>query len=147
MQLHVRQAIQTTLWRHQLLRFLLVGGLNTLFSYAIYAGLIFLGAHFSLANLAALVLGILFSFKTQGRLVFRNPDNRLIGRFFLAWSLIYLATIGVIGLGIRLGLSSYIAGLAALPFSTVLSYGAQKYFVFRRQAISLEPHQGMENLK
>ena len=112
-------------------RFVAVGMLNTAFSYAIYAGFLFVGLSFQLANLIALVIGILFSFKTQGYLVFKNSDNRLFGRFILSWVLIYLGTIALIGRIIAFGFDAYSAGALALPFSVTLSYLIQRYFVFR----------------
>lgn len=112
-------------------RFLIVGTINTTVSYSIYAGFLFVGLGYELANLLALIIGILFSFKTQGHLVFKNHDNRLFGRFVLSWALIYLCTIALIGRIIALGFNPYGAGALALPFSVALSYLAQKYFVFR----------------
>lgn len=114
-----------------IVRFLAVGTLNTAFSYAIYAGFLYLGLGYQIANLIALVLGILFSFKTQGQLVFKNTDNRLFGRFLLSWVLVYLGTITLIGRIIALGFDAYTAGALALPFSVALSYLIQKYYVFR----------------
>lgn len=115
-------------------RFILVGGLNTGFSYLVYAGLLFVGLGYALANFLALVTGILFSFKTQGNFVFHNPDNRLLGRFILSWALIYLCTITLIGRLVALDLDAYSAGALALPVSVILSYLTQKYFVFRQSA-------------
>ena len=114
-----------------IVRFLAVGMLNTAFSYGIYAGFLYLGLGYQLANLIALVLGILFSFKTQGRLVFKNTDNRLFGRFLISWVMIYLGAITLIGRIIALGFDAYTAGALALPFSIALSYLMQKYYVFR----------------
>jgi putative flippase GtrA len=115
-----------------LIRFVLVGTLNTAFSYLIYAGLLFVGLGYALANFLALVAGIVFSFKTQGYVVFRNSDDRLLGRFILGWALIYLCTIGIIGRLIALGLDAYSAGALVLPCSVALSYLVQRYVVFRR---------------
>lgn len=72
----------------QFARFLLVGCLNTGFSYAIYAALLYLGLEYVAANFGALLLGILFSFHTQGHLVFRNSNSSLIYRFAASWGLI-----------------------------------------------------------
>lgn len=117
--------------RYHIIRFLIVGTLNTGFSYVIYAACLYVGLSYQLANLIALVIGILFSFKTQGHLVFKNTDNRLFGRFLLSWVLIYLCTIALIGRIIALGFDAYSAGALALPFSVALSYLTQRYFVFR----------------
>ena len=115
----------------QAFRFVVVGVGNTAFSYAIYAAFLFLGFGYAIANLVALLLSILFSFKTQGKFVFNNTDNRRFGRFVMTWAVIYLATITLIGQFIAWGLNAYAAGALALPFSTLLSYLSQKYFVFR----------------
>ena len=112
-------------------RFVLVGVINTAFSYSIYAGLLFVGFHYAFANFVALLLGIIFSFRMQGRFVFGNTDISLAGRFLLGWGLIYVGTVLVIGWMIGLGLDAYSAGALALPFTTVLSYFVQKNFVFR----------------
>lgn len=129
-----------TLIRHglksnQLIRFILVGAVNTGFSYGVYACMLFVGVGYALANLLALVLGILFSFKSQGSFVFHNKDNRRLGRFIFLWVIIYLATIALIGRLIGLGFDAYTAGALAVPFSTLLSYFGQKYFVFRKPVV------------
>lgn len=114
------------------IRYLVVGALNTAFSYLIYAFCIYIGFRFQFANLIALILGIIFSFKTQGHFVFQNPNNRLFGRYVISWIVIYIASIFLIGQIINFGFNAYWAGLFALPFSVGLSYMAQKYFVFYR---------------
>ena len=116
------------------IRFILVGLLNTGFSYLIYAFFLFIGIGYQLANLLAVVVGILFSFKTQGHLVFGNSNNRLLGRFILSWALIYLCVIFLIGRFMSLGFNAYVAGALVFPFSVVLSYLAQRHFVFRRSS-------------
>jgi len=123
----------------QFFRFVAIGVVNTAFSYSIYAFFVFIGFNYAIANLLALLLGILFSFKTQGRFVFRNSDNRLFWRFFLSWAAIYLVTISVIGQFIAYGIDAYASGALALPFSTALSYLSQKYFVFHAPATSSPP--------
>lgn len=113
------------------IRFVLVGGVNTAFSYAIYSLFLLIGFNYTIANLLALVVGILFSFKTQSAFVFYNSANRLLGRFFICWSFIYLINIFFIREMLALGLNAYIAGALAIPPITVLSYVIQKFFVFR----------------
>lgn len=113
-------------------RFVVVGVLNTAFSYLVYAFFVFLGLPFQVANLLALVMGIAVSFKTSGRFVFRNTDNRLFGRYVANWTVIYLASVLLIGGFMKLGADAYVAGLMALPLTTGLSFLSQKFLVFRR---------------
>jgi putative flippase GtrA len=117
-------------------RFLVVGGFNTAFSYTIYVIALYAGLPYALANLCALLLGILFSFRTQGALVFGNRDGSLIWRFAAAWGVIYGFNICLIGLLVRAGLNAYVAGAVALPFTSVLSYVIQKRVVFGRKRSS-----------
>lgn len=117
--------------KNQFLRFVLVGGLNTGFSYSVYSGFLFLGLDYALANLFALIFGILFSFRTQGTFVFKNRNRRLIGRFIVGWALIYLLNITFIREMMIVGFDAYVSGALALPIITVLSYLLQRFFVFR----------------
>lgn len=128
--MNVLRAQVTQLKQKLAVRFVVVGVVNTLFAYLVYASFIFLGFRYEVANLISLVAGILFSFKTQGRFVFRNTSHRLIGRFVLSWVVIYFWTIFVIGQFVRLGIDAYTAGLLALPFSVGFSFFIQKFLVF-----------------
>jgi putative flippase GtrA len=107
-----------------------VGGINTLFSYAVFAVLTVLGLHYVWAALLATICGILFNFKTTGTLVFKNRDNRLIFRFFAVYAIVYLLNIGLLRLFNMVGVGSLIAGAVnALPIA-VVSFLLMRKFVF-----------------
>lgn len=112
-------------------RFIFVGGVNTTFSYSIYAFFISVGVGYAISNLLALIAGVFFSFHTQGTFVFRNKKNARLVRFIIAWIIIYIANIFIIGQLISFGLNAYISGALAIIPITVFSYAFQKYFVFR----------------
>jgi putative flippase GtrA len=115
----------------RVIRFMIVGFLNTTFSYCIYAFFLFTGLNYAISNLLALISGIFFSFRTQGVFVFKNSSKYLFGRFVVAWVIIYFFNIFFIWQLIELGLNSYTSGaLAIIPVAT-LSYFFQKFFVFR----------------
>ena len=119
------------LLRLQFARFLLVGVVNTGFSYAVYAALLYLGLVYYAANFGAMALGVGFSFLTQGRLVFSNREPRLIFRFAAGWVVIYGINIGIIALLLRWSeLNAYVAGALALAPITLISYFVQKFLVF-----------------
>lgn len=116
--------------RAQILRYLLVGAANTLIAYGIYALGLTIGLRYELASLSALVVGIIVSFVTQGRLVF---VTRLQGRFLLfvaAWAILYLLNITVIGVLNWAGLDLYLAGLAAIVPVTGVAFLLQRGIVF-----------------
>jgi putative flippase GtrA len=114
-------------------RFVVVGIVNTAFSYSCYAALIYADLHYSIASLLASILGILFSFTTQSRFVFDNSDGRLIGRYAIAWGVIYLLNVALIKGFLVLGANSYLGGALALPFVVVASYLVQRHAVFARR--------------
>ena len=114
----------------QFVRFLLIGALNTVFGYSIFALFIFFGVHYSIASLLSTVLGVLFNFKTTGRYVFNNRKNSLLGKFFLVYAVIYGCNVGLLKIMNDFSISMYIAGaVLALPLA-VLSYILNKKLVF-----------------
>ncbi len=115
---------------NQFIRFLIVGGVNTAFSYAVYACLLYTGLPYVIANFGALVAGTVFSFRTQGRFVFGNQDARLIVRFAACWIAIFAVNIVLIRLLLFLGLNAYWAGAWAMIPVTLLSFFIQKFVVF-----------------
>ena len=114
----------------RLLRFLIVGAINTALSYAIYALGLRVGLAFPVASLVALVCGLLISFVTQGVFVFASALKGRFPRFLAVWAVIYLVTIAVIWVQTRLGVSDYLAGLLAIPVTAVLSFLLQRRYVF-----------------
>lgn len=118
------------LLRFQFFRYVAAGTLNTGFSYGVYAALLFIGLDYRIANLLALLLGILFSFATQGKLVFNNATRETFVKFVIAWLLIYVVNISIIAMLMRVGMSAYLAGAVALVPVTLLSYFVLKFAVF-----------------
>lgn len=118
---------------NQFVRFVLVGGINTLFGVGMYCLAIFIGLPYFIATLVSNVLGVLFNFFTTGRLVFRNSDPRLIFRFVACYVAVYFVNTAVVKLFIEAGLNSYWAGILATPVVALCSYCLLKYFVYRKK--------------
>src|SRR5215471_14548874 len=70
-------------------RFVVVGGVNTVACYSAYALALYVGLSYPIANVFALFVGIALGFKMQGTIVFGNPDNRLFFRFVAFWGIMY----------------------------------------------------------
>ena len=115
----------------QLLRFVLVGGLNTAFGVGVYCLAIFIGLPYFIATLVSNVLGVLFNFLTTGNLVFRNSNPLLITRFVACYVVIYFVNTAIVKLQLVAGFNSYWAGILATPIVALCSYGLLKYFVYR----------------
>jgi len=120
-----------TIWSIRFVRFLFVGGLNTLFSYVIYAILILLNVHYTLATLISTILGIIFNFFTTGSIVFRNRKLSLMIRFFLVYGFTYLVNILLLSFFETKQVDMLIAGaIVTLPVA-LLSYFLNAKLVFR----------------
>lgn len=117
-------------------RFILVGLLNTLFSFTVYAALLRIGMDYVSANLGALLIGILFSFRTQSHFVFAMHDPIRIFRFTALWGALFLVNIFLIARLMNYGLNSYEAGALALFPITAFSYISQKKWVFSAKKIT-----------
>lgn len=120
-------------WRTlpQALRFVLVGGVNTAFSYVVYAACIFMGAGYALASAASMAIGIVFSHMTNGRLVFSGTSRGSLARFAASYLLVYGFTLLLLHALDRLGVDPYLSGLiVALP-GAVVSFVLLKLLVFR----------------
>lgn len=122
---------------HTLVRFLLAGGVNTLFGLVVYSAL----ALTPLPTWAVLVLtnlaGLLFNFMTTGGLVFRDLGLGRLPRFVLCYGLVvllYWAAIRALSpvAGGRIGAMA----MVIVPM-TALTYLLQSRFVFRGPQASL----------
>jgi putative flippase GtrA len=82
--------------RHRLLRFLLVGGLNSLFGLAVYSGFIHFDSPAWLALIGGNVAGIAFNFITTGGLVFTDLAMARLPKFILCYVLLYFINLGLI---------------------------------------------------
>lgn len=112
-------------------RFLAIGILNTAFGYGCYAALLFIGLHYSMAALIATACGVLFNFKSTGRLVFRSSDNRRIFRFMASYALLYLLNVAVLSLLTAVGIDPYVGGALLLPPAAALAFLLNKRWVFK----------------
>lgn len=113
------------------LRFLFIGGLNTAFGYSIYAILIYLNIHYSLASLMATIFGVLFNFKTTGRLVFKSRNNRLLFKFICVYVIIYAINIAALKVFNAFNVDMYLAGAAMLLPMAVIAFILNRNFVFK----------------
>ncbi|MEK7131246.1 MAG: GtrA family protein [Patescibacteria group bacterium] len=117
--------------KNQFIRFLFIGGINTLFGYGVFSLLLFLGLHYSLAALLSTILGILFNFKTTGVIVFNSRNNSLIFKFFGVYGVVYVLNVLGLYLFSLAGVNAYISGaILILPMACV-SFVLNKKFVFK----------------
>jgi len=112
-------------------KYLIVGGVNTVFGYSIFAILIFFGFHYSLAVLIATILGVLFNFQSYGRLVFKNHSWYFLSRYITVYILIYFVNLILLLMFDLLVSNLYISGLMVIPFIAYLGYFLNKRYVWK----------------
>jgi putative flippase GtrA len=116
------------------LRFLIVGGVNTVFGYSAFALMIFLHVHYAIAALISTICGVLFNFLTTGHFVFGNRDPSRLLRFFGVYGIAYVVGVLLLRLSEILRIDVLLAAAAlALPMAA-LSYTLNRLFVFRTTA-------------
>lgn len=118
----------------QPVRFLLVGGLNTLFGYGLFAIFYLVSQHRQMSLVAATVVGAVFNFFTTGRLVFADRGFRMLLPFLLGYALVLAANMTLLEGLSRLGLPALAAQAIALPAVVALSYLTNRYVVFARRS-------------
>lgn len=120
--------------------FVIVGGYNTAFGYAVFAGvhLLFPSLHYLVVLLIAHVLSVLNAFVAYRLLVFKVRGNVLTDllRF---WS-VYLAALALNAVALPLlveavGLEVLIAQALVVFVTALMSYLGHKHFSFRREAM------------
>lgn len=128
----VRLISRFTRLPEQFVTFLFVGVLNTLVGYLLYVFFVWVGCNYIFAPLFSTILGVLFNFKTIGVIVFKSHNNRLLGKFFGVYGLVYVCN--VLGLKCldKVGVTNmYIAGaILVLPLA-LLGFCLNKKWVFK----------------
>ncbi len=119
--------------KNEIIKFILVGIINTIFYYTMYAIFIYTGLEYFIAVILATVIGVVFSFKTFSKLVFNNSDNKLIFKFILVYGFNIVFNIVIIKAYIySYNDNLYMAGLIATIIVAINSFILNKFYVFRR---------------
>ncbi|GAB6846305.1 GtrA family protein [Paraburkholderia kururiensis] len=115
---------------YQLIRFLVVGGLNTVFGYSLFAVFTFIGLTYPVAIGLATIGGVLFNFQSIGRLVFDGAPRSRFWRFVGVYCVIYLVNLGGVRLLLSLGANVYVANAITLVPLSLLAFILNRRFVF-----------------
>ena len=113
-------------------RFLAAGVTNTVFGFAVYAGLVLAGVPVAAALLVATVTGVFFNFVTFGAIAFRRLEAARLPRFAVAYTAIYLFNLALLEAVRRLTpLGDVLAQLACLVVVAPVAYLVLKTRVFQ----------------
>lgn len=112
-------------------RFLLVGGVNTVFGYAMFALLYLSTGMHNVAVVGATALGIVFNFFTTGRIVFGNRSWRAFLPFVAAYGVALGLNLMVLNLLLLAGVPPLAGQAISLPVVVVSAYLLNARLVFR----------------
>jgi len=124
--------LHSRLERNRYVRFLLIGMLNTVFGYAVFALAFYVGASPALALLIATAIGILFNFFTTGQIVFNDRGTSRLPHFVFAYCATYLINLALLKIIMLAGVNGLIAQAISLPVVAVCSFFILRRFVFTR---------------
>jgi putative flippase GtrA len=119
----------------QFMRFNIIGVLNTTLTYGIYAGLVAVGVHPLVAVVLEYAFGIVFSYMLNKRFTFKLKKRAGLGMFArMVAAYLPMLLLNAVLLWIIVDIlhwNKYLGQAAALAFVSVLSFAAQRIFVFR----------------
>jgi len=113
--------------------YLIMGGLNTLGAYALFALLIMLGFHYTLATLLPGIVSIYLGYIVNKRIVFDAEDAHKFALlyYYFFYFLVYLMNIGIQTILYSLHSSNgYINGAIAMAITTIFSFVINKWVFF-----------------
>jgi putative flippase GtrA len=116
------------------IRFILVGGINTLFGLIIiFTCKWIFGLDDVFSNLIGYSAGIVLSFTLNQRWTFRFTGTLLpaLARFLFVFLISYLANLATVLIFIKIGVDSYLAQLMGVVPYTMLGYFGSRFFAFR----------------
>lgn len=121
------------LFEYEQIRFLFVGGLNTIVGYGSYALLLLVGLNFVYANTISYIIGVIHSYIWNKKFTFKSNNKSILEviKFIGVYVINYLIGLAFISLFIKVfGINEYLAGALNLVVTTLISYFGHKYFSF-----------------
>ena len=114
----------------EFVKFIFVGIINTIFGYGLFALLIFMHVFYVWAVLWANIIGVIFSYNTFGKFVFKKNKNSFV-KFITLYIFLYFLNIGIITLAEIFIKNVYISGFLSMLICASASFLFNKYYVFR----------------
>jgi putative flippase GtrA len=127
-------------WVRQFINFSMVGVINLVLSYIIYAFLIYASVHYQIANQASFWLSVLNGYLLNKYWVFNKQNvkksNSQSVRYFVVYLFNYFLGIFLMYLYVDiLSLNKYIIPFISMPVTIPLNYCLNKFWVFKKPKI------------
>ncbi|WP_457619050.1 GtrA family protein [Lutibacter sp.] len=121
---------------YQSIKFVIVGGINTGITYAIYVALIYIGLHYSIALSLLYIIGIVSGYFMNRYWTFASHKqcHRSFIKYSSSYVIIYFINLLLLALLVNNGLmEAVLAQLVILVITTIISFFIQKKWVFKSQ--------------
>ena len=121
----------------KLIKFALVGGLNTMVGFVVFSVAIYLtNKNIGLSLAANIVVGIVFNFLSYGLAVFKTLGKKQFARFVLVYVFLYIFNYSTLYLMTGQGINIYVAQFINLFYLAPCSYILLSRWVFARDSKS-----------
>lgn len=121
--------------KNQTIKFLVVGVLNTIVGFAVYAGTLhFFKVDYTFALVVSHVIGVIHSYIWNNKWTFglKDYNMRSVIKFILVYMLTFLVNLLILSIFIdRLGINKFYAQVISLFLTTLISFLGHKYWSFR----------------
>ncbi len=124
----------------EIISYLFFGGLTTVVSFVTYYSLLFLGAHYILAQILSWAFAVIFAFVVNKIFVFKDKDVTREGLFRQIWQFVSVRIgSGVVEtalLWLLVDVASMKEAIAKIPvtvLTVVINYIASKLFIFKKK--------------
>ena len=115
----------------ELISFIIAGSVNTVVGYGLFCLFLFLGMNHIAAISLSFFCGVLFSFQTIGRFVFRARNTRILIKFMMLYSFLYFFNVVFLEMLKYFSTNWYLNGLITTIIAAALSFTINKLWVFR----------------
>lgn len=117
------------------IRFVFVGGINTLVGYGSYALFLMFNINYLISNTLSTIIGVANSYIWNRNFTFKSKASvkEELTKFVSVYLVSYLISmLSIYILVSKLGVNEYVGGLLNLVVTTLISYFGHKKFSFRR---------------
>lgn len=119
----------------KIIRFLLVGGLNTLVGFLVFSLAIYLSdGNVGLSLAANIGVGVFFNYLSYGIAVFKSLGKKQFAKFVLAYAFLYVINYVALKIMLDQQVNIYVAQFINLFYLAPLSY-----FIFNKQVFVATP--------
>lgn len=122
-----------TIFDSKILKFLILGGLNTFFAYSILVFFLYIDFHYTIATLIAAIISIFSGYILNKYLVFNSNKSKNIFLYYIYWFVMYNINILIqfILLDYFISKNLYLNSLVSTLLVTILNFFINKNYFFK----------------